>query len=135
MIHLDTSVLIDTFSGKKPLAPRLRQLLERGERINVSTLVLYEWLRGPRIPEQIDAQESLFPSSEAISFGPAEAMLAAEIYRKANRPRGREVDIAIAACALAHEAQLWTVNPADFKDILSLTLLQFPHASMRLKHE
>src|ERR1051326_4563602 len=135
MIHLDTSVLIDIFSGKKSLAPRFRQLLERGERMTLSTVVLFEWRRGPRIPEQIHAQEALFPSSEAISFGPAEAILAAEIYRKANRPRGREVDIAIAACALAHEAQLWTVNPADFKDILSLTLLQFPHASMRLKHE
>ena len=71
MIHLDTSVLIDAFSGGKPLAPRLRQLLDSGERMFLSALVLFEWRRGPRIPEQIDAQEALFPSSEAIPFGSA----------------------------------------------------------------
>jgi predicted nucleic acid-binding protein len=126
MIHLDTSVLIDIFSGKKPLAPRLRQLLDAGERISLSTLVLFEWSRGPRIREQIEAQEALFPSSEAIPFGPAEALLAADIYKKASRPRGREIDIAIAACAIIHDAQLWTANPADFDDIPNLSLLKFP---------
>jgi predicted nucleic acid-binding protein len=123
MIHLDTSVLIDALSGKKQLAPRLRQLLDGGERIFLSTLVLLEWRRGPRISEQIDAQEALFPSSEAIVFGPDEALLAAELYKAIKRPRGREIDIAIAACAIVHEAQLWTTNVADFKDIPSLKLL------------
>ena len=123
MTHLDTSVLINAFSGAKSLAPRLRQLLDSGERIFLSTLVLFEWRRGPRIPEQIDAQEALFPSSEAISLGSAEALLAADVYQKIKRPRGREIDIAIAACAIVHEAHLWTVNPADFKDIPNLKLL------------
>jgi len=126
MIHLDTSVLIDTFSGEKPLAFRLRQLLDRGERLLLSTPVLFEWRRGPRIQEQIDAQEALLPSAEAIPFGSAEALLAADIYKTVKRPRGREMDFAIAACAMAHDAQLWTVNPADFKDIPNLNLLQFP---------
>src|SRR5207244_9612866 len=80
MTHLDTSVLINAFSGAKSSAPALRQLLDRGERIFISTLVLFEWRRGPRIPEQIDAQEALFPSSEAIPFGSAEALLAADVY-------------------------------------------------------
>jgi len=123
MTHLDTSVLINAFSGAKSLAPRLRQLLDSGERIFLSTLVLFEWRRGPRIPEQIDAQEALFPSSEAIAFGSPEALLAADVYQKIKRPRGREIDIAIAACAIVHEAHLWTVNPADFKDIPNLKLL------------
>ena len=126
MIHLDTSVLIDAFSGGKPLAPRLRQFLHEGERIFLSTLALFEWRRGPRVSEQIEAQEALFPSTEAIPFGSAEAILAADLYKKVKRPRGREIDIAIAACAIAHEAQLWTVNPADFKDIPDLKLLRLP---------
>ena len=71
----------------------------------------------------IDAQEALFPSSEAIPFGPAEALLAAGVYKKIKRPRGREIDIAIAACAIAHEAEFWTVNAADFQDIPDLKLL------------
>ena len=123
MIHLDTSVLIDVFSGEKLLASQLRQLLEGGERISFNALVLFEWLRGPRIPEQIGAQEALFPSVDAIPFGSAEALRAAAIYRSIKRPRGREIDIAIAACAIVHEAQLWTANPADFKDIPDLKLL------------
>jgi predicted nucleic acid-binding protein len=124
MIHLDTSVLIDVFGGKKPLASQLRQLLENGERIFLSTLVLFEWRRGPRIPEQIDAQEALFPSSDAIPFGFTEAIAAADTYKKLKRARGREIDIAIAACALAHDAELWTVNVGDFRDIPNLRLLQ-----------
>src|SRR5437867_11826723 len=100
MIHLDTSVLIDLFSGEKPLAPKLRQLLDRGERISLSTLVLFEWRRGPRIPQQIDAQQALFPSTDAIPFGSAEALVAADVYKKVKRARGREIDIAIAACAI-----------------------------------
>jgi hypothetical protein len=32
----------------------------------------------PCIPEQIDAQEALFPSSDAVPFGPAEALAAAD---------------------------------------------------------
>lgn len=125
MIHLDTSVLIDAFTGEKRLAPRLRQLLDRGERIYLSAAVLFEWRRGPRIPEQIDAQEALFPSGDAIAFGSAEALAAADVYNKVKRPRGREFDIAIAGCAIAHDAELWTVNPGDFKDIPDLKLLRF----------
>jgi predicted nucleic acid-binding protein len=125
MIHLDTSVLIDVFTGAKPLASRLRHLIEDGERISFSTLALFEWRRGPRVREHIEAQEALFPSSEAIAFGIQEAMLASDLYKKLNRPRGREIDISIAACAIAHEAHLWTVNAGDFRDIPGLKLLQF----------
>ena len=123
MIHLDTSALVDALTGPKRSALRLRHLIDDGERILLSTLVLFEWRRGPRIPEEIADQEALFPSEDAIAFGSAEALLAANIYRDMKRPRGRELDIAIAACALAHESQLWTLNPKDFRDIPSLNLL------------
>jgi predicted nucleic acid-binding protein len=102
----------------------LRQLIENGERIFLSALVLYEWRRGPRTPEQIAVQEALFPSSDAIWFGSAQAALAAEIYAHIKRPRGREIDIGIAACAILEDAELWTVNPEDFEDIPRLKLLQ-----------
>jgi predicted nucleic acid-binding protein len=124
MIHLDTSVLIEVFDGKKPLAPHLRRLLNAGERISLSTIVLFEWRRGPRISEQIEAQEALFPSSDATTFGPEEALLAADIYKKIKRPRGREIDIALAACAIVHDAVLWTMNNPDFRDIPGLKLLE-----------
>jgi predicted nucleic acid-binding protein len=124
MIHLDTSALIDALTGPKRSATKLRQAIESGERIYLSTLVLFEWRRGPRTPVEIGDQEALFPSNDAVHFGPAEALVAAELYKKLKRPRGREIDIAIAACALAHDSMLWTVNPADFKDISNLKLFE-----------
>ena len=48
MIHLDTSVLVDALTGPKRSAPRLRGAIESGERVLLTALVLYEWLRGHR---------------------------------------------------------------------------------------
>jgi predicted nucleic acid-binding protein len=123
MIHLDTSALTDSLTGPKRSAPRLRELMAGPEPIAICTIVLFEWLRGPRLKEEIEAQEGLFPKVNTVPFGSAEAERAAELYRKVNRPRGREADLAIAACALAHGAQLWTLNRADFKDIPGLQLV------------
>ena len=123
MIHLDTSVLLDALTGPKRSEPRLRGLIDDGERIVLSVLVLYEWRRGPRLPEEIADQEALFPSADAVPFGTNEALLAAKLYGAIKRPRGREIDIAIAACAMADQSQLWTLNLADFRDIAGLRLL------------
>ena len=123
MIHLDTSALTDALTGPKRSADRLRELMASPEAIAICTIVLFEWLRGPRLKEEIEAQEELFPKINAVPFGSAEAERAAELYKKVNRPRGREADLGIAACALTHAAQLWTLNRADFKDIPDLELL------------
>ena len=123
MIHLDTSVLIDALSGAAASGPRLRAWIDRGERLAVSSIVLYEWLRGPRLREQLLAQEALFPTSAAVPFGAAEAALAATLHRTVKRAGGREVELAIAACALAHGAALWTLHPEDFRDVPDLKLV------------
>lgn len=126
MIHLDTSVLVDALTGPRRAAPALRALIEASERISFSTLVLYEWRRGPRHPDELRAQETLFPGDEAAPFGAREAAVAAGLYKKVRRPRGREIDLAIAACAITHGAALWTLNPADFSDIPDLQLVPGP---------
>lgn len=122
MIFLDTSILIDSFTADQRGAPALRRAVESGERLALSTLVIYEWMRGPRIPPEVALQEALFPSEGAISFEPEDALLSARLYRSVRRPRGREIDLAIAACAINREAQLWTLNPTDFADIPGLKL-------------
>lgn len=122
MILLDTSVLIDSLCGPKRSAPALRAAIERGERILLPTLVLYEWLRGPRQPEELAAQEALFPNARAVPFTSDEAATAARLYGEVVHPRGREIDLAIAACAIQWEAELWTLNPDDFEDIPDLRL-------------
>ena len=122
MILLDTSVLIDGLTGTKRSGPALRAAIERGERLVIPCLVLYEWLRGRRVPEELGIQEALFPSEQAIPFGPTEAAISAKLYQSLKRPRGREMDLAIAACALSHAKPLWTLNRADFQDIPDLRL-------------
>ena len=124
MIVIDTSALIESLSGRPGAARKLRELIAAGERILLPTLVLYEWWRGPRTEEELAAQEELFPSDAALPFGPGEARLAAELYRTLSRPRGREIDLAIAAVAIAREAALWTLNPEDFADIENLPLVE-----------
>ncbi|MGE5276487.1 MAG: type II toxin-antitoxin system VapC family toxin [Acidobacteriota bacterium] len=122
MIQLDTSVLIDALTGPRRLAPALREAIEAGERVMLSSIVLYEWLRGPRIAEELEAQEALFPSASAVAFGFVEAALAANLYRAVRRPRGREIDLAVAACSLSHGSLLWTRNAEDFADVPNLRL-------------
>lgn len=122
MTILDTSVLIDALSGPRRSGPALREVIERGERLLLPALVLYEWLRGPRLPQELRAQEALLPSDAALPFGPDEAAAAARLYATVKRPRGRELDLAIAAHAIARGARLWTLNRADFEDLPDLRL-------------
>jgi predicted nucleic acid-binding protein len=123
LILLDTSALIDSLTGPRRSERALRRAIEAGERILIPTLVLYEWLRGPRKPQELAAQEALFPRETSVSFGSSEAAVAAALYSKVPRPRGRELDLAIAACALTHDARLWTLNADDFADVPGLEVL------------
>jgi predicted nucleic acid-binding protein len=120
IVHLDTSVLISGIGG--PLAPALRQAIAERHRLQLSTLVLYEWLRGPRTEAELELQDALFPSEEAIAFGASEAHRAAVLYSSVKRSRGREIDLAIAACAIEHGAALWTSNARNFSDLPGLRL-------------
>jgi predicted nucleic acid-binding protein len=89
VIHLDTSVLVDVLTGTRRSARPLRRVLEQGERIAISALVLYEWLRGPRVESELTDQEDLLPAEEVVVFGHQEAERAAQLYRTVPRARGR----------------------------------------------
>jgi predicted nucleic acid-binding protein len=115
--------VVDGLARDRPLLPKIVQMLDQGERLVLCTIVLYEWLRGPRIPEELEAQETLFPSDAALPFETADARISSEIYRAVSRARAREADIAIAACAIRRDAELWTLNRADFADIPRLRLV------------
>jgi predicted nucleic acid-binding protein len=58
-----------------------------------------------------------------LPYESEDARISAEIYRSVRRARSREIDIAIAACAIRREAELWTLNRADFADIPGLRLV------------
>ena len=123
MIVVDTSALIDSLCGSRRSSPRLRDLIDRGERIVITALVLCEWLRGPRTNDEVAMQEDLFPPAAVLPFAAAEAIIAAKLYGKVTAPRGREIDLAIAASAIARDAALWTLNGDDFGDVPGLDLV------------
>lgn len=68
MTIIDTSVLIDSLSGPRRSANALGAAIKQGERLLIPCLVLYEWLRGPRLASEIALQEALFPSHQAIAL-------------------------------------------------------------------
>ena len=122
-IHLDTSALIDALTSKRRSLPVLIALAEQGHRLSISAPVLHEWLRGPRTRHELSVSEELFSRDTAVPFGPVQASLAADLYRAIKNARGREIDLAIAACALSDGAALWTLNTKDFDDIPKLKLI------------
>ena len=124
MIALDTSLLIEALSAGGTKREEFRRALVDGHRMVLPTLVLYEWLRGPRLPSELALQETMLPAAGALAFGAEEARAAADLYREVPRPRGREIDLAIAACAITWGAALWTLDPGDFLDIPGLRLFE-----------
>jgi predicted nucleic acid-binding protein len=122
IVHVDTSALVDALTGPRRSLDTMIRLTEQGERLALSTIVLYEWLRGPRTLAELSAQEELFPREAAVAFGAEEAAVAARLYGRLRRPRGREIDIVVAACAIAHGDALWTLNPQDFRDMPGLRI-------------
>ena len=123
IVHVDTSALVDALTGPRRALSRLTALVEQGRPLAISSLVYYEWKRGPRTTGELAAQEALLPTEAVVAFGGPAAVLAADLYRRLSRPRGREVDLAIAAAALVEGAALWTLNPSDFDDVPGLTLV------------
>ncbi len=121
-VHIDSSLLIDALTGTRRSGRMLLRAIDRGERFHLSSMAMFEWLRGRREQQELAVQQTLFPLESTVPFGDAEARIAADLYRGASRAGQREADLAIAACAIANGAALWTLNQADFADIPDLVL-------------
>jgi predicted nucleic acid-binding protein len=121
MIHLDTSALVASLCGTRSAAPVLRGFIADGIRLGISTLVLYEWLRGPRVAQELAAQELLFRGRmrwvSASPGGARRGSLSPPFHAPGPVP-----STSIAACAISNGAAFWTTNPRDFADIPGLTL-------------
>lgn len=113
MIHLDTSFLIRALVRNSPQDRRLRDWMRSGEQVGISSVGWAEFLCGPVAPLQMKLVARIL--SEHVSFGEAEAALAAALFNEAGRRRGSLSDCMIAATAICAEAALATHDPKDFQ--------------------
>jgi predicted nucleic acid-binding protein len=82
IVHLDTSALVDALTGPRRSLEALAALVEDGHRLGLSTIVLDEWLRGPRSSAELVVQDELIGEAATVPFGVAEARLSAQLYRR-----------------------------------------------------
>ena len=124
LIHVDTSVLLDAFTGPRRSLAMLESATMKGEVVTFCSIVLYEWLRGPRTEDEVESVRAFFETDRLATFGEDDAKTAAALYHRVKRARSRQADLAIAACAVEQGAALWTLNTGDFDDVPGLTLYQ-----------
>jgi predicted nucleic acid-binding protein len=114
MIHLDTNYLIGLLVQGSAPAADVDTWLAAGQSLAVSAVAWSECLNGPVTQIEIDRVGSVIESRVA-PFGGTEAALAAELFNKTGRRRGSRFDCFIGATAIVAQAELATVNQADFK--------------------
>src|SRR6266508_2897375 len=114
MIHLDTNYLIGLPVKGSAVALDVDGWLAAGESLAASAIAWTEFLNGPVTPLAVSRAEAIL-QSRIVPFGQGEAALAAELFNKTGRRRGSRFDCLIAATAIRAQAQVATVNQADFK--------------------
>jgi predicted nucleic acid-binding protein len=119
-VHLDTDFLVRALASQGPERRRLFELAASRAEMQMSSLAWYEFVRGPRSPEQVAVARSLFEDDGIIPFSDDLAELAAETFRQLGSPRRRSADIAIGITALEMNARLLSCNADDFAGIPSL---------------
>ena len=113
MIHLDTSFMILALVRESPEDRKLRQWLQQGEALAMSTIAWAELLCGPLPVEFLDV--AIRVVSERVPFHEEDAQLSARLFNDSGRRRGSFVDCMIAATALRGAATLATANIDDFR--------------------
>lgn len=114
MIHLDTNYLIGLLVRGSREASEVDQWIAAGQSLAASAIAWSEFLNGPVTAVEAMQVEAVL-QSQIVSFGKAEAALAADLFNKTGRRRGSRFDCLIAATAILNQADLATINQSDFK--------------------
>jgi len=117
MIHLDTNYLIGLLVKGSPQARDVDAWLAAGQALASSAIAWTEFLNGPVTPIEVTRVESVL-QSRIVSFGRAEAALAAELFNQTGRRRGSRFDCLVAATAILAQAEVATANLTDFNAFL-----------------
>lgn len=114
MIHLDTNLLIDLVTIGSPHITVIRQWLEKGEQLAVSSVAWSEFLNGPHTKSQKDAVQAIV-EGRILDFTAKEAEQASRLFHYTGRKRGSHSDCMIAACAMIQSVRVATRNITDFE--------------------
>jgi predicted nucleic acid-binding protein len=124
-IHLDTDFLVHALSMPGRERQRFREVAEGVDVIEISSIVWYEFCRGPRTVEQIAVAKQLFGDEGIVPFTDLLAEAAADQFRRLGSPRRRAADVAIGVVARECGATLLTRNARDFAGIDRLEVEAF----------
>jgi len=123
--HLDTNIVIAYLNGQETIAARLKSCLPD---VAISSLVFGELLYGARASQKTEENLArlyqFLRIVDVVDFDQTSAEEYSKIrlaLRKKGRPTG-EMDVLVAAIALAHHAILVTDNVKHFQQIEGLTL-------------
>ncbi len=130
MVVVDTDILIDNLRtrGRSPILTKLSDSYSTGD-LCVSTLTVHELFAGDSAEDRKTALliGKLLTPFVVVSYGLEEAELGGRLVREA-RKLGRILhvaDSAIAATAIAMDAELATLNTKDFSVVKRLKLVDF----------
>ena len=124
-VHLDTDFAIYALSSAGPERKWLLDVAESDRPISMSAVAWYEFVRGPRQPEQLAAARAFLGPTGVVPLTDEIASAAAAVFRELGSPRRRATDIAIGVTTWLSQATLVTRNASDFKDIRGLAVLDF----------
>ncbi len=124
LICLDTSVLIDFYRKTDKSKSFLYQLTEKYDRFAISAITELEIFIGSK-SDQDDYWDRLFSTMKKLPFDSQSNKIAINIDRELKRiSKQIEVpDLMIAACAMANDATIATLNAKHFSRIDGLKLI------------
>lgn len=114
MIHLDTNLLIRAAGGHPHILDILERWQESGEAVGISSVAWFEFSCG-LVNEARKRMVWCLIRDHFAAFDAPESERAAELFNLVGRRRAQRWDCMIAAAAIETEAQLATLNAANFR--------------------
>jgi predicted nucleic acid-binding protein len=118
VIHLDSNLLIALADAADPHRTQALRLMRNLPEAAVSSLAWWEFECGPVSPQGALLVRRLLPGG-ILPFTETHSTVAAGLFNAAGRARRLKFDSLIAATAILADAELATVNPADFQPFVA----------------
>jgi len=130
MIFLDTDILSYFFAGNTLIRDLLRENIKKGESISMTSINVYEVLKGLRYRNNLSKEKQFRNFLRGIvvfTLDNSALVEAADIYaesKRSGKPFG-DADILIAAIVIANDGLLVTNNTKHYEHIKNLRLVNW----------